>query len=409
MVRTQDRSAQPSLVEELHQALRREVRPYLPVLAQCSSTRELERHPVYQRLRPLISRVLDTPEVGHFGPERPPFKMAYRFVAWNLERGIRLEGQLHALRTHPYLREADVLLLPETDVGMARSGNRNVAAVLARELGYHYVFGACYLNLTKGAGEEREAPGENELGLHGNALLSRYPIGKVELVRLANGIDKMARREKRIGSQVAVVAEIRFPQRPLLAVVVHLDANSTQRHRKAQMATVLRALPPRGPVVLGGDWNTTTFDSSTAFRAIMGYWLRVFMGPGRVIQRHFLHPYRWFERGLFRLLERHGFDFRRSNVLGDYTMYYEFDNPRTYKGLAEWVPGWCFPFIRWALSRYGGRCPLRLDWFATRELEVENPVVIHDARLGGGPALSDHEPIGLEVVLGGANRDTAAK
>jgi hypothetical protein len=38
------------------------------------------------------------------------------------------------LRTHQWLREADVLLLTETDVGMARSGNVDVAQTMAREL-----------------------------------------------------------------------------------------------------------------------------------------------------------------------------------------------------------------------------------------------------------------------------------
>ena len=50
-----------------------------------------------------------------------PQKSSYRFLAWNLERGIRYEEQLQALRTHPYLKTCDVLLLTETDLGMARS------------------------------------------------------------------------------------------------------------------------------------------------------------------------------------------------------------------------------------------------------------------------------------------------
>lgn len=390
----------PSATRELHELIRREIKPYWAELAQCRSTPELLAHPTYQRLKPLIDRVLDTPETGEWGPVQPASKARYRFVAWNLERGIRLDGQLQALRTHPYLSQADVLLLTETDLGMARSANRHVAATLARELGFHYAFGACYLNLAKGAGEEQDVAGENELGLHGNALLSRYPLRNVRLIRLENGIDKMARREKRIGSQVAVAAEVVFPNLTVTTVVVHLDANSTQRHRQRQMATILDALPPEGPVLIGGDWNTTTFDSSTAFRAIMGYWLRVLLGPGRVIRNHFLHPDRWFERGLFRLLEKRGFDYRAPNVLGEYTIYYEFDNQRTYRGLAEWVPGWCFPFIRWALRHHGGRCPLKLDWFATRDLRVADPVVVHEVRERWQPPLSDHDAIGVDVLAG---------
>src|ERR1035441_5844418 len=61
------------------------------------------------------------------------------------------------------------------------------------------------------------------------------------------------------------------------AVSVHLDAQSTQRHRREQMRSVLDALPSDLPVILGGDWNTSTYDSSHACRAILGFWLRVMM------------------------------------------------------------------------------------------------------------------------------------
>jgi hypothetical protein len=73
-------------------------------------------------------------------------------------------------------------------------------------------------------------------------------------------------------------------------------------------------------------------------------------------------------------------------------------NERTYHGLAEWVPRWCFPFIAWALRHHDGRCPLKLDWFAVRSLRVENPTVIHDLREGREVPLSDHDAIGLDVI-----------
>lgn len=384
--------------EEIRTIIRDKLRPYFPELACCRSTTELRRHPRYRALAPFIHRVLESPEVGHYCQSAEPVKDSYRFLAWNLERGIRLDGQIEAFRTHDYLKSCDVLLLTETDVGMARSANRDVAQRLARELKFHYAFVPCYLNLAKGAGEELEVDGENELGLHGNALLSRYPIRRVRPVPLENGIDKMSGREKRLGRQAAVAAEILFPSLTVTAVCVHLDANSTQRHRRDQMRTVLDALPDQGPVVLGGDWNTTTYNSATAFRAIMGYWLRVLMGVDRVIRNHYLHPYRRFERELFDLLEQRGYDWRNTNHLGEYTVYYEFDNPRMYKGLSEWVPRWCFPFIRWALRNHNGRCPLKLDWFATRAVKTANPIVIHDLHLDEEVPLSDHDAIGLDIL-----------
>jgi hypothetical protein len=129
----------------------------------------------------------------------------------------------------------------------------------------------------------------------------------------------------------------------------------------------------------------------------MGYWLRVFLGIDRSID-HYLHPYRWFERELFETLNREGFDYRSANVLGERTMSYDVSCGKTRENLGEWIPGWCFAFIRWALRNHEGRCPLKVDWFATRGLSVADPVVLHELREGAAVPLSDHDPIGLELL-----------
>jgi endonuclease/exonuclease/phosphatase family metal-dependent hydrolase len=343
--------------------------------------------------------VLETPETADFRRTEAPAKERYRFLAWNLERGIEYEGQLAEFKKHPYLVSSDVLLLTETDVGMARSGNRAIAQDLARELGMCCAFVACYLNLAKGAGVENDSAGENELGLHGNAILSRYPIRRVRPVHLRNGKDKMAGREKRLGRQTALVAEIEFPNFTTAAVSVHLDAQSSQRHRRDQMSDILDALPENSPAIIGGDWNTTTYNSSRAFRAIMGFWLRVFMGVDNVIDNHYMHPYHRFEKELFGLLESRGFDYRRCNRLGERTTSYDVDDVKTYKNLREWVPAWCFAFIRWALRNHDGKCPLKIDWFATRGIDAADPVVLHDFREGRAQPLSDHDAIGVDLSL----------
>jgi len=387
-------------VDDTYRVIRERIAPHLPELAQCRSTAELHAHPIYSSLEKAIAAVLDTPERGDFSAGVSLPRSRYRFIAWNLERGIEFEGQLEALRTHAYLKTGDVFLLTETDIGMARSRNRAVARELAAELGMHFAFVPCYLNLTKGSGVEYETQGTNDLGLHGNAILSRYPIGEVRAIHLRNGIDKIAGREKRIGRQTALAAQIQLPQFSLTAVCLHLDANSTQRHRAEQMGDVLDNVGAEGPVILGGDWNTTTYNSSRAFHSIVGFWLRVLMGVDYVIRNHYLHPYRRFERELFRSLEQHGFDYRRCNRLGEHTISYDVNDAKTRQNLGEWVPAWCFPFIRWALREHGGKCPLKIDWFATRGLRCENPVVVHDLREGRAVPLSDHDAIGIDVVVG---------
>jgi hypothetical protein len=56
--------------------------------------------------------------------------------------------------------------------------------------------------------------------------------------------------------------------------------------------------------------------------------------------------------------------------------------------------------MRWALRNHGGACPLKIDWFATRDARCESPAVIHDLREGRSVPLSDHDAIAVEVVVG---------
>ena len=385
--------------DETARAIRDRLRPHFAELARCESTPELLDHPLYREIQPIADRVLAATETGTFATREAPPKASYRLLAWNIERGIEYEAQLRELKGHDYLRSADVLLLTETDVGMARSGNRNIARDLASELGLNYAFAPCYLNLSKGAGVESESAGQNDLGLHGNALLSRYPLRNARRVALGNGRDKMRGREKRLGQQAAIVAEVDLPGLPLTACSVHLDAQSRQRHRRDQMELVINGLPPDGPAVVGGDWNTTTFDSSSARSVIIGYFVRVMLGANNMIRHHFLQPYTFFERELFRLLERRGFDWRASNVLDERTTSYDVEDAKTHKNLREWVPEWCFDFVRWALRDFDGKCPLKIDWFATRDLSPTDPIVLHEFREGRVPPLSDHDAIGLDLPV----------
>ena len=386
-------------MRDTYRILREELVPHFPDLASCRNTSELLSHPAYRRIAPSVGSVLTATESESFAECEAPARDRYRIAAWNLERGIQYEGQLEALKNHDYLTACDVLLLTETDVGMARSGNRHVARDLARELGLHYAFAPCYVNLSKGAGVEYDVEGENLLGLHGNAILSRYPIRNVRSIPLKNGKDKMAGREKRLGQQTAIVADVALPGKTLVAVSVHLDAQSSQPHRRDQMRDVLDGLRGDRPVVIGGDWNTTTYNSSRAFHAIMGFWLRVFMGVDNVIDNHYLHPYHRFESALFALLESRGFDYRACNRLGEHTASFDFDDIKMHKDLREWLPAWCFPFIRWSLRNHDGKCPFKIDWFATRRVQAVNPVVLHEFREGREMPLSNHDAIGVDILV----------
>jgi endonuclease/exonuclease/phosphatase family metal-dependent hydrolase len=398
--------------------LEHELSSYFPELAKFHSTKALERSPLYARLRPEVERVLNGVECGDFtasaearssNEERSSSEAraanTIRATAWNIERGTHLDEIARVLREHELLSRSDVLLLTELDYGMARSQNRHVARELAQKLRMAYAFAPCYINLSKGSGLESGAAGENTEALHGNAALSRWPIARAWSVALPNGKDKMSGREKRLGSQRAVVCDIKHPSGEFRAVSLHLDAHSSQRHRQGQMRVVLdfvESLEPSLPILIGGDWNTSTYNSSRAAYSVIGFARRVLMGVGHVIENHYLRPDRWFERGLFRELERRGYVYAGLNEPGVGSLHYDVKDLAANTNMGEWVPRWCFWWINWALKEQGGRCSLKLDWFAGRAVEPdahEPPRVVGNLRGGAGEVLSDHDPIILDFAL----------
>lgn len=377
---------------------------YFPELLTFKSTKEMEASPVYREIRPRVELVLDTVVREDFADARDETRTSASALAWNIERGIRFEGVVDALRNHPELKDKDLLLLTELDHGMARSGNRFVAQELAKELKLNYAFAPVYIALQKGSGVEEFAEGENTKSLHGLALFSKYPIRNVHAVPLPNGKDKMWGKEKRLGHLRALVAEIDHPAGRFRAVTVHLDAHCSRAHRRRQMKIILNHLETLAPLptLIGGDWNTTTFNSQSSTRAIMGYWRRVFMGPKRVATKHLPYPERYFERRLFEELESEGFDYKNFNQLGIGTLHYHVASIEKNTNLRDWVPEWCFPFIFWAANRVGGKVSGRLDWFAGKSIELApntNPQTIGNLIDSEGRPLSDHDAIALEFQL----------
>jgi endonuclease/exonuclease/phosphatase family metal-dependent hydrolase len=387
-------------------------RPFLEEFTRFETTRDLQRFPLFQKAKPGIDRVLDHVWSEDLAPGAGAASDSIRVVAWNIERGMRLEGIVHFLQEHPLLANADVLLLSELDWGMARTDNRFIAREIAAALQMNYAFAPCYLALTKGAGIERRAGGENEESLHGNALLSRFPIHRAHSLALPNGKDKMKGAEKRIGAQRAVVADIEHPRGLIRVLSLHLDAHSSQHHRYVQMKQVLDhldSLRPQLPVLIGGDWNTTTHNASRAVYSILGYVRRVLMGVRNVVANHYPYPERWFDRRIFREIERQGYQYRNFNTPGECTLHYNVADLAANLNMGEWVPGWCFWFINWALAQTGGSCSMKLDWFTGKEIQPLAPAVAVPGLAFGGKPVSDHDPIVISVALKPSQRNVDGK
>lgn len=393
------------MIQETNNHLCHNLNGHFQELAKFRSTSEMKNSELYKTLQPQIDRIMQSMELcRRSSAQKQSGRTSLRATAWNIERGSEFEGLLSIFSTHPDIKKSDVLLITELDYGMIRSQNRHVARELAEALNINSAFAASYINLEKGSGMEIETTGENKESLHGNAVFSPHPLEDPFAVRLINGKDKMKGREKRLGSQVAVGATIMHPSGPFRAVSIHLDAHSTQKHRSDQMKMILEhveKMSPRLPILLGGDWNTTTYNSRNAFFTIMGYWKRVFMGVRNVIQNHFPYPDRYFERELFEALEDHGYTYKDLNVPGGCTLHYDVEDLAANGRMADLIPFWCFWFINWALARNKGRCSLKLDWFAGKNVEPHDghscriACEVHDRK----HPLSDHDPIILDFRL----------
>jgi hypothetical protein len=385
--------------------LEHDLNQYFSELLKFESTPEMEASEMFKHIRPEVERIMNAIVVEDLSVPLPSTREspAINALAWNLERGIRLEGIIDALSSHPQLRNKDVLLLTELDHGMARSGNRFVAREIAQALKLNYAFGPVYIPLQKGSGVESDMEGENTASIHGLALFSPHPIANIHAVPLPNGKDKMWGKEKRLGWLRALIADVEHPAGPFRAVTVHLDAHCSRAHRHLQMKIILDhldTLPPL-PTLIGGDWNTTTYNAQNATRAIMGYWRRVMMGVKHVVKDHLPHPDRHFERRLFGELESRGYEYKSLNELGVGTLHYDVESIEKNTNLRDWVPEWCFPFIFWAARRVGGRISARLDWFAARGLDIApgtSPQTIGDLVDNEAFPLSDHDAIVVELI-----------
>ena len=203
-----------------------------------------------------------------------------RVVAWNMERGRHWKDGALLIRETEALRDPDFLLMGEMDHGMARSANEHTTRELASAMGLNYAYGVEFLELTGGElGERKQYPGANQWGYHGNAILSRYPLKDVRLLRFPGiekwyagvGANEGERVQKRLGGRMALLATVTVG-RDIAVVCTHLESSakdSAARTRETGLLLeALRAYAGNKPVILGGDLNATPDEAMfTAVRA----------------------------------------------------------------------------------------------------------------------------------------------
>lgn len=183
-----------------------------------------------------------------------------KVVAYNLERGRRLDAQLAFFREDPDFRDPDILLLSEADRGCSRSGDRNVLREYARALDMNYVYGVEFVEIARETGNPDtniEATCE-----HGNGIVSRFPLGNVRLMRhVVNQSWYDSTSQPRLGGRATVIADVLVGGRVLHLYSVHLESGvEDYPTRVAQAAEIVVDAAPRPfPVIVGGDMNTSLY------------------------------------------------------------------------------------------------------------------------------------------------------
>jgi len=351
-------------------------------------------------LRADIDRVLDGFEWDLSALPRPrmlPADAPLRAVAWNVERGKRFSALMGVLQNEPWLRDADLLMLTEVDIGMGRSGNRNVPRELARALHMGYVFANYHLVLAPGDLAERDHGADNQLGLHGAALLTRLPVTRFWGVALPEFTDKFHSLEKRLGSKRALLVEVELPDGPLLVVVVHLDPFAPPNHRAAQLRLVVDAIARTGieRVLLGGDLNTNTYHlgSKAGLALDILHKLLRFGFDGTV--RQYMTPEQVFERRVFAALAQAGLRTEGFTDPSAGTIHYDLNDPELRHKSLAYLPPRVFAWLERKLQPWGGCVPMRIDHFAGRGLSAVRALTLPPAR-HEGMRVSDHAPIVVE-------------
>jgi len=373
---------------------------HFPALRAIRTRKALKRSRLWTEISGEVQRVLDGVERGDCGSVAlPPRARTLRAVAWNIQRGARLDDLLRAVASPP-LAQADLFMLSEVDVGLGRSGNRNVARELAEALGMNYAFGVSYLALTDDVGENA-AGVENTLALAGAAILSRYPLGRVENIDLPELRDKFSSSEKRLGKKRALLAEIALPDGPLVAAACHLDSTASPAQRARQLGGVLDSIHRTGVTraLVGGDFNTSTYDASNTLALACDLLRKVLITGVRRTVDQYMTPDQRAERPVFDCLRAHGFTVDGFNERGTGTYFYDLTDPYVLER-SEKMIGRAITRLLVRLTRRWNSCmPARLDWFAGRNVTpvsatVERPRAVTDDR-----PLSDHSAITVDIAL----------
>ena len=267
-----------------------------------------------QKLENQLSRVY----VINRNSESTLSKPYIRIAQWNIKRGFNInvindifaDSKTYETQHKKYVKpresnhladelnaltQADIVCLNEVDVGMPRTKYTNVASEFADKRNWNYAFSTEFVEV--GPLFQKETVDKTQYkGLHGNVIVSRFPIVSSRVIRLPNYYDwyraetlkkqspiehfrkfgakkifseTILHREVRHGGRSALVADIKLPNDQIITVVsTHFEDRAYSDQRLHQFKYLLANLKDiKTPVVLAGDFNTSTTDTKpTSFK-----------------------------------------------------------------------------------------------------------------------------------------------
>ena len=188
-----------------------------------------------------------------------------RVMAYNIEFGTHVLKQIAALKASNAWEVPDIILMSEADRGCRGTGYRHTAAEYARALGMAYVYAVEFLKVPA---IDKSKPFPRDVCEHGNAILSRHPLGNVRAFRHAANVSswysppgKGGEMGTRLGGRVALTADVKLGERLLRLYVLHLASGVNDGPvRAAQAREVIKdAAASPHPVIVGGDFNAAMY------------------------------------------------------------------------------------------------------------------------------------------------------
>ena len=380
-----------------------EIHRHYRALRAIRTRKALERSALWAEIGGEVNRVLEGVERGDHAPVAVapgPRRRQLRAVAWNVQRGARLDD-LRRVVVAPPFADADLFLLTEVDVGVGRSGNRNVARELAEALGMSgYAFGVSYLALTDDFGDDA-AGRENTLALSGAAVISRYPIGRVENVDLHGDPRQIPLLGEAASTKRALLAEIALPDGPLAVATCHLDSTASPAQRARQLGEVLDRLDRSGlsRALVGGDFNTSTYDVSSTPALARDLLHKLLVTGFRSTVDQYLTPEKLYERPVFNLLRARNFAVEGFNDRALGTYFYDLTDPYVLDRSRKLVGRLLTRLLVRLLRPWNGCVPARPRLVRRPQPPPVAAAVERPRAAADGRPLSDHAPIIVDVAL----------